>query len=119
MRCRGPVVTKFLLNCMRPAERKTFLSEIQKLVRDCYQPTLVLDLSGATNIGPDAIELLLRCVELIHRADGRVLLTAVPPEAAVVLEVTRLNTVASVLSVSAQSAIHLPELGNPGVEHAA
>ena len=73
--------------------RKAFVAGIEKLGETSYQPHLVIDLSQTREIGPDTFDLLLRCVELVERADGRVSLTGVSPEAAVILEVTRLTSV--------------------------
>ena len=118
MLSNGPVFTK-RLTCLHRSGMKAFVAEIQKLARDSYQPTLVLDLSELPGIGSDVIELLLRCVELIHHADGRVLLTGVPPEAAVLLEVTRLNTVADVFPLGEHSTTYLPEhRASMGGQHA-
>jgi anti-anti-sigma regulatory factor len=77
---------------------KAFCAGIEKLGHTSYQPHLVIDLSQIPEIGQDTIEVLLRCVELVERADGRVSLTGVSPQAAVILEVTRLTSVLDLLT---------------------
>ena len=72
---------------------RAFYAGIEALVQRSYQPHLVIDLLQVPEIGQDTVEMLLRCVELMERVDGRVSLAGVSPQAAVILEVTRLTSV--------------------------
>jgi anti-sigma B factor antagonist len=95
---KGPLLVKQLPQCSGSARRNSFLSEIQTLAEKTYRPRLVLDLSASSRIEPDAIDLLLECVEQVERADGRVSVAVDSPETAVILELTRLDTVLDVFS---------------------
>lgn len=113
MTSKGPVVVK-RFSCSRNfASRKAFLAEIRNLARGTYRPQLVLDMSEWPELGPDAIELLLDCVEQIERADGRVSVVAGSPQAALILELTRLTSVldlcSSVSEVVNRGALHRHE----------
>jgi anti-anti-sigma regulatory factor len=98
MTSKGPVVVKQLPQNHGSARRKLFLAEIRNLVDHCYQPQVIVDLSESQGLGPDAIDLLLQCVEHVERADGRVSVAAGSPEAAVILELTRLTSVVDMFS---------------------
>ena len=95
---KGPVLVRQLPQCSGSSHRNSFLSEIQTLAEKTYRPRLVLDLLGSPRIEPDAIDLLLECVEQVERADGRVSVAVDCPETAVILELTRLNTVLDMFS---------------------
>ncbi|MGC2195655.1 MAG: STAS domain-containing protein [Terriglobales bacterium] len=92
------ILVKQLPRCRCRARRRSFLSEIQDLAKHSYRPQLVVDLSNAPQIEPDAIDLLLECVEQVERADGRVSVAVGSPETAVLLELTRLNSVLDIFS---------------------
>ena len=98
MTSKGPVVIKEFPQGRNFARRKLFLSEVRNLARRTYRPQLVLDISESAEIAPDAIELLLECVEQVERADGRVSVVAGSPQTAVILELTRLASVLDIFS---------------------
>ena len=98
MTSKGPVVVKEFPQSRSFARRKSFLAEIRNLARNTYRPQLVLDTAESAEIGADAIELLLECVEQIERADGRVSVITSSPQTAVLLELTRLTSVLDVFS---------------------
>ena len=98
MTSRGPVVIKEFPQSRNFARRKSFLAEVRNLARRTYRPQLVLDISESAEMAPDAIELLLECVEQVERADGRVSVVAGSPQTAVILELTRLASVLDIFS---------------------
>ena len=98
MTSKGPVVIKEFPQSRNFARRKSFLSEVRNLARRTYRPQLVLDISESAEMAPDAIELLLECVEQVERADGRVSVVAGSPQTAVILELTRLASVLDIFS---------------------
>ena len=98
MTSKGAVVIKKFPQSRNFARRKAFLTEIRNLARSTYRPQLVLDISESVELDPDAIELLLECVEQTERADGRVSVIAGSPQAAVILELTRLTSVLDLYS---------------------
>lgn len=98
MMSKGPILVKELPECQGKALRKAFLAEIKTLADHCYGPQLIVDLSSSPRLGPDAIDVLLQCVEHAERADGRVSVAAPSPEAAVILELTQLASVVQMFS---------------------
>lgn len=93
MRCKGPVFIKQFPENWNRKTWRTFVTEIEAFVERSYQPRLVLDFSHTTAIGQDAIDLILRCVEQIERADGRVAVAGASPEIELILELTRTTSV--------------------------
>ena len=55
-------------------------------------PCVIVDLSRVKNIDLAGVEGLLSCMEQIARLDGSVQLGGISPEAATILELTRMNT---------------------------
>jgi anti-anti-sigma regulatory factor len=98
MTSKGPVVIKEFPQSRNFARRKSFLSEVRNLARRTYRPQLVLDIPESAEMAPDAIELLLECVEQVEQADGRVSVVAGSPQTAVILEITRLASVLDIFS---------------------
>lgn len=93
MNRRGPVVVKDFPQTNMTAHRRTFLNEVQNLAQQSYRPQLIVNLPPSAKLGPAALDLLLDCVEQVERADGRVSVAAGSPEAEVILELTRLDSV--------------------------
>lgn len=98
MTSKGPVVIKEFPQSRNFARRKSFLADVRNLARRTYRPQLVLDVPESAEMAPDAIELLLECVEQVERADGRVSVVAGSPQTAVILELTRLTSVLDIFS---------------------
>ena len=98
MTSKGPAVIKEFPLSRNFTRRKSFLAEVRNLARRIYRPHLVLDIPESAEMAPDAIELLLECVEQVERADGRVSVIAGSPQTAVILEVTRLTSVLDIFS---------------------
>jgi len=74
-------------------ERLT-LGQIQAFLLSCNallnadRPRLVFDFSNVREIDSAGVEMLLHCMEQVTKQDGDLKLAAVPPEAAIVLELT-------------------------------
>jgi anti-anti-sigma regulatory factor len=98
MTSKGSVVVKQFPQSRNFARRKSFLADVRDLARRTYRPQLVLEISESAEMAPDAIELLLECVEQVERADGRVSVVAGSPQTAVILELTRLTSVLDIFS---------------------
>jgi anti-anti-sigma regulatory factor len=111
MTSKKPALIKQIPHCPGGAERKSLLTEIQKVAAQSYRPRVILDLSKASRVGPETIDLLLDCVEHVERADGRVAVAAGSPEAAVILELTRLNSVMDLFSSVSEA------IGGEAVSH--
>ena len=90
---KEPVMVKHLPDCRSRVSRSVFLAEVKHLADHSYRPHLIVAVSASAVIEPDTIDLLLECVERMERADGRVSVVADSPEAAVILELTRLTSV--------------------------
>ena len=93
MRSKGPLYVKQFPDHWNRKTWRSFVAEIERLVERSYQPQLILDFSNTTIVGQDAIDLILRCVEQIERADGRVAVAGASPEIELILELTRTTSV--------------------------
>lgn len=54
-------------------------------------PRLVFDFSAVQRLDSAGVELLLRCMEEVMKRNGDLKLTAIPPQSAVILEMTRVD----------------------------
>jgi len=97
MRCKGPLFVKHFPDHWNRKTWRSFVAEIERLVEHSYQPRLILDFTNTTVVGQDAIDLILRCVEQIERADGRVSVAGASPEIELILELTRMTSVIDML----------------------
>lgn len=75
-------------------EARKLRRELKKKIGDDV-PCVVVDLSRVKKIDLAGIEGLLACMEQVARRDGSVQLGAISPEAATILELTRMNTLIS------------------------
>jgi anti-anti-sigma factor len=72
------------------AEARALASELDgRLLSD--QPCLIVDLSRVKQIDSTGLDMLLRCMVKVARQDGSVQLGEISPEAAAVLEFTRMD----------------------------
>lgn len=102
MRETGPVIVKQLPEQQGKLQRGLFLDEIKNLLGQTHRPRLIVDLSSGPELKAETIDFLLECVEEVEHMDGRVSVAAAEPEAAVILELTRLTSVLDLFpSVSA------------------
>src|SRR2546429_9153152 len=73
-------------------EARTFMRALQpELRRD--RPRVVVDMSAVKDIDTAALDMLLECMSKIARRDGAVKLAGISPEAATVLELTRMGPI--------------------------
>jgi anti-sigma B factor antagonist len=71
-------------------QAQEFQREVEPLLR-ADRPRLVFDFSEVRQIDSAGVEILLRCLEEATKRDGDLKLASVTPEAAVVLELTRVD----------------------------
>ena len=86
----GPVIVMQLPEQLTHAEVKAFCSELQPLLEN-DRPRIVLDASQVRYVDSAGVEMLLHCMEEAMKRDGDVKLAAVSPEAAVILELMRVD----------------------------
>ena len=83
------------------------------------RPTVVLDLSRVKSMDSKGIEALLRCMEQVATKDGALRIGGMSPEAATLLELTRIDRLLANFpgfSVEAPSFALSPELASEVVE---
>jgi anti-sigma B factor antagonist len=108
----GVVVTK-LEGRLGARELDAFCEEIHQLLNQ-DQTQIVVDLSGVESLDSSAIEVLLRCVAQVVRADGELKLAALSPCAESILAVTRVSRFFEIFptSDSAVASFDLTPLNN-------
>ena len=67
---------------------RMFFRELEPLLK-ADQPALVFDFCEVRRIDSAGVEMLLQCLDAVMKRDGDLKLAALPPEVAVVLELTR------------------------------
>jgi anti-sigma B factor antagonist len=83
-----PVVVKRMPEHLNLVQARKFLKEIQPML-SCDRPQLVFDLSTVRQLDAAGVDMLLHCMTEAMRRDGDVKLSALSPQSAVVLEMTR------------------------------
>jgi anti-anti-sigma regulatory factor len=73
--------------------RRSFLQEVREFVKGSHRPRLIIDLSRVEPLSPEAIDLLLECVDHAGRVDGEVSVAGASAQAAAVLELTQMTSV--------------------------
>jgi len=82
---------------------RTFARELNReLMND--RPRIVVDLSQVKQIDSDALDTLLECMVEVANRDGAVKLGGVSPEAATILELTRMDRVFEMFPTVAEAA---------------
>jgi anti-sigma B factor antagonist len=71
-------------------EARKLRRELEKILGS-DRPSLVLDLSRVKAMDSEGIEALLRCMEQVATQDGALRIVGMSPEAATLLELTRLD----------------------------
>ena len=90
MNTSGPVIVMELPEQLNHAGVVPFLIELKPFL-ESDRPRLVLDCSMVRNIDSAGVEMLLHCMEQAMKRDGDLKLAAVSPEAAVILELMRVD----------------------------
>jgi anti-sigma B factor antagonist len=83
-----PVVVKRMPEHLNLVQARKFLKEIQPILSS-DRPQLVFDLSTVRQLDAAGVDMLLHCMTQAMRRDGDVKLSALSPQAAVILEMTR------------------------------
>jgi len=73
-------------------EARTLAAEMESRLRN-DQPCLIVDFSRVKQMDSDGLNMLLGCMVKIARRDGAVQLGEVSPEAATMLELTRMDSI--------------------------
>jgi anti-anti-sigma factor len=84
------VVVKTLATRLDRNEVAAFRKGIQEVLRR-DQPRVVFDFGSVTHLDSSGIEFLLNCLSAIVRRDGELKLAALSPQAAMILEMTRVG----------------------------
>jgi anti-sigma B factor antagonist len=90
MTTQKPVVVKQLPQQLKLGRVQSFLREIAPILK-ADRPRIVFDFSQVRQIDSAGVDMLLHCVEEAMKRDGDLKLAAVPPESAVILELTRVD----------------------------
>src|SRR5689334_23228968 len=83
-----PVVVKRMPERLNTRTAREFLRDVRPFLA-ADRPQLVFDLSSVQRLDAAGVEMLLRCMSEAHKRDGDLKLSALSPQAAVVLELTR------------------------------
>jgi anti-sigma B factor antagonist len=102
MRSERTVVVKQLPEKLSLEQGRVFLREIaHSLTAD--RPHVVLDFSDVRQLDSAGIHVLLHCLEEAMKRNGDVKLAAVPPAAAVVLELTKVDSLFETFGTAAEA----------------
>jgi anti-anti-sigma factor len=102
MYTRGPVIVMELPEKLNHVEADGFLNELRPLLED-DRPYVVLDCSSVTSMDSAGVEMLLQCLHETMKRDGDLKLAAVPPSAAVILELMRVDRLFEVFDTAAEA----------------
>lgn len=83
-------------------EARDFAFRIKPELRE-NQPCVVVDMSEVQQIDAAALEMLLRCMLQVARRDGTVRLAGLSPQAATVLELTRMDRIFAMFPETAET----------------
>lgn len=90
MNAYSSVVVKTLASRLDRDQVAAFRRGMQELLR-MDQPRVVFDFGSVTHLDSSGIEFLLNCLSAIVKRDGELKLAALSPQAATVLEITRVG----------------------------
>ena len=118
MSTSGPVIVMQLPEQLKRQEVGPFLEELQPLL-ESDRPRLVLDCSQVRHMDSAGVEMLLHCMQETMKRDGDLKLAAVSPEAAVILELMRVDRLFEIFNTpdeAVQSFQGIPVLAAPQSE---
>jgi anti-sigma B factor antagonist len=96
-------------------EARTLAAELEsRLIND--QPCLIVDFSRVKQIDSAGLNMLLGCMVKIAKHDGAVQLGEVSPEAAIMLELTRMDSIFDLFPRISEDATTLRVVPAQGVE---
>jgi anti-anti-sigma factor len=95
-------------------EARDFALRIKPELRE-NQPCVVVDMSEVEQIDAAALEMLLRCMLKVARHDGTVRLAGLSPQAATVLEITRMDRIFAMFpeAAEAQASFEVAQFEQP------
>ena len=118
MSTMGPVIVMQLPEQLKRQEVGPFLEELQPLL-ESDRPRLVLDCSQVRHMDSAGVEMLLHCMQETMKRDGDLKLAAISPEAAVILELMRVDRLFEIFNTpdeAVQSFQGIPVLSAPQSE---
>ena len=118
MSTMGPVIVMQLPEQLKRQEVGPFLEELHPLL-ESDRPRLVLDCSQVRHMDSAGVEMLLHCMQETMKRDGDLKLAAISPEAAVILELMRVDRLFEIFNTpdeAVQSFQGLPVLSAPQSE---
>ena len=86
-----PVVVKQLPENLSVEQGRIFFLEVEPSLK-ADRPRLVLDCSKVRQLDSAGIQMLLHCLEEVMKRNGDIKLAAVPPAAAEILELTKVDS---------------------------
>ena len=98
-----PVIVQQLPEKLTRGQVPTFLQEVEPFLHS-ERPRIVFDFSQVAQVDSAGIEMLLNCMEEALKRNGDLKLAAVPPEAAVVLELTGVDRLFEIFDNPADAA---------------
>jgi len=102
MSSQKPVVVQRLPGQVNLGHVQRLMQEIAPLFKE-DRPRVVFDFSQVCQIDSAGVDMLLRCVEETAKRDGDLKLAAVPPGAAVLLELTRVDRIFEIFDTVEQA----------------
>lgn len=90
-------------------EARNLLRELKELPVE--EPCVVVDLSAVRYMDSAALDVLLGCMVEVARRDGQMRLGGISPEAATVLELTRMDQVFAMFPTAAEAVWNCNQVG--------
>ena len=88
MEANRPVVVKRMPEKLNSRQSRPFWREVYPILSS-DRPQVVFDFSPVQHLDAAGVDLLLKCMAEVMKRDGDLKLAAVPPQAAIILEMTR------------------------------
>ena len=104
METNRPVVVKRIPERLNMKQARAFCLEIEPILNS-DRPQLVLDCSQVKQIDAAGVEMLLQCLSRVIKRDGDVKLSALSPQIAVVLEMTRTERLFEIYESSSDAVL--------------
>lgn len=98
-------------------EARNLLRELKELPVE--EPCVVVDLSAVRHMDSAALDVLLSCMVEVARRDGAMRLGGISPEAATVLELTRMDQVFDMFPTAADAVWNCNQIDDGGLENRA
>src|SRR5207253_1088895 len=100
---KGPKMVIKLSEYVSAKEARSFMRALQpELRRD--RPRVVVDMSAVKDMDTAALDMLLECMSQVARRDGAVKLAGISPQAATVLELTRMDQIFEMFPTVSEAA---------------